>query len=184
MSALLWGVDVDQLAARRHLRGMLRAIVALSILCVGCGSTKQPEWTKTVAAYEVPLPSAEDKSQFLGLLRMQAAANGYHVDAATQDELRTLSDVSPITFNAAVWRGKDDNEAIASAMDFKDHIGRIWLTFSRGQDPKQALQFRKGLMHLVEREWPRTTPLPIMPNGSIPLDNDLNRAGSAGGVGL
>ena len=152
---------------------MLRAIILLSFLCAGCGSTEPPDWAKTVAAYEIPLPTVKDKAQFLGIMRNQAEANGYHVDAATQDELRAMSDVSPITFSAAVWRGKEDEEAVASAMDFKDNIGRVWLTFSVGQEPTRVLKFREDLMPLIEKKWPTTLSLPIMPNGAIPLEDDL-----------
>lgn len=154
---------------------MLRLIAALSLICAGCGATEQPDWAKTVAAYEIPLPTAGDKALFLKLLQEKAEASGFHVDAATQSELKALSEVSPISFNAAVWRGKDDDEAIASAMDFKDHLGRIWLSFSLGQDPKRSARFRNALMAAIEKSWPDTAPLPIMPSGSIPLTEDLVR---------
>ena len=61
---------------------MFRIIAALSILCAGCVAKEQPEWAKTVAAYEVPLPTEEEKGKFLALLKVQARAGGFHVDAA------------------------------------------------------------------------------------------------------
>jgi hypothetical protein len=150
----------------------------LSFLLAGCGVEKQPEWAKTVAAYEVPLPTAGDKARFLELLSQAAEAQGYHVDSATPHELEVQSGVSPITFNASVWRGKDDEEVIASAMDFRDRIGRVWLAFPLGQDPDRALNFRQKLIPQIEKVWPETTSLPIMPNGAIPLTDDLVRTPS------
>jgi hypothetical protein len=155
-----------------------KLVVILSLICADCGTTEQPEWAKTAAAYDIPLPTAADKARFLGLLRDQAKASGFHLDAATGKELRVLSEVSPITLKATVWRGKDDEEPIASAMDFKDHIGRVWLSFSMGQDAARSLRFRKKLMPVVQKMWPETTALPIMVNGAIPLTDDLIRTSS------
>ncbi|WP_072382895.1 hypothetical protein [Novosphingobium sp. NDB2Meth1] len=155
-----------------------KLLIALSLICAGCGSAEQPQWAKTVAAYEVPLPTNSDKARFLGILSNQAKAAGFHLDVATDDELRALSEVSPITMNAAVWRGPDDQEVVASAMDFKTHIGRVWLTFSAGQDAGKAARFRERLMPLIKAAWPDTASLPITPDGGIPLDEDLVRTSS------
>ena len=84
---------------------MFRLIVGLSLICAGCGVAEQPKWAETVAAYEVPLPTAADKVRFIELLTQAAEAEGFHVDAATPHELAVQSEVSPITFNASVWRG-------------------------------------------------------------------------------
>lgn len=152
---------------------MPRLAVWLFLLCAGCIAA-QPESARTVAAFEVPLTTSTDKSEFLDLLRSQAERHGYHVDAASEAELAQMSEVSPITFNAAVWRG-DDDEAVASAMDFQDHIGRVWLTFTLGEDPERSRRFRDELVPQIERLWPGTASLPIMPNGAIPLARDLVR---------
>jgi hypothetical protein len=136
---------------------------------------EQPKSAKTVAAYEVPLPTASDKQRFLSLLTNEAEAAGFHVDAATAEELKARSDVSPQTFNATVWRGKDDDEPIASAMDFQDRLGRVWISFSLGEDPVRSRRFREALMPAIESGWPATASLPIMPNGAIPLTRDLIR---------
>ena len=161
---------------------MLRLAFALSLLCVSCGPVEQPKSLKTVAAYEVPLPTPADKQRFLKLLTAQAEASGFHIDAATDDELKAASEVSPQTFRAAVWRGKDDDESIASAMDFEDRLGRVWLSFSLGEDPQRSARFRERLVPEVKRLWPETTSLPIMPNGGIPLTEDLVRTPSGHAV--
>jgi hypothetical protein len=156
---------------------MRHPVICLALFCAACGVARQPDSIRTVAAFEVPLPAATDKAEFVRLLRSVAQAHGYHVDAASPTALRQMSDVSPITLNAAVWRGNDE-EVVASAMDFQDHIGRVWLTFDRGQDPQSFSQFRSDLMPQVQKRWPNTASLPIMPTGAIPLADDLVRTPS------
>jgi hypothetical protein len=157
---------------------MFRLVIGFFLICTGCGVAEQPDWAKTVAAYEVSLPTDADKRRFLDLLRKEAEAHGYHVDAATPDELKVLSGVSRRTFSAAVWRGKDDEESMASAMDFHDHIGRVWIEFSLGQNSLRAAQFRESLVPKIKTVWPDTMALPIMPSGAIPLTEDLIRTPS------
>ena len=112
------------------------------------------------------------------MLRKQAEAAGFHVDAATDEELKITSEVSRQTFNATVWRGRDDDEPIASAMDFEDRLGRVWISFSRGEDVARSTRFREALVPAIKRDWPETASLPIMPNGAIPLTRDLIRTPS------
>lgn len=150
----------------------------LAALCVCCAPVTQPDSTRTVAAYEVPLPSSHEKAEFLALLSDVAHKHGFHVDSASSDELRAVSAVSPQTFRAAVWRGVNDDEKIASAMDFGTHLGKIWLTFSLGEHPQQNALFRDEVMPLIKERWPETASLPIMPSGAIPLDRDLIRTPS------
>jgi hypothetical protein len=154
---------------------MIRIVLCLALLCAACGAVEQPKSAETVAAIEVPLPTASDKRRFLALLTQKAEAAGFHVDAATDEELKVTSKVSPQTFNATVWRGEDDEERIVSAMDFEDRLGRVWISFARGEDPVRSRQFRESLMPAIKDAWPDTASLPIMPNGAIPLTRDLVR---------
>ena len=154
---------------------MFRLALSLALLCAACGVAEQPKSAKTVAAYEVPLLTSADKRRFNALMTEKAEAAGLHVDAATDEELKTLSAVSPQTFNATVWRGRDDEEQIASAMDFQDRLGRVWISFFLGEDPARSRQFRDAVMPAVKEAWPDTASLPIMPNGAIPLTEDLVR---------
>lgn len=156
---------------------MFRLATLLSVMAVACGSIEQPESSRTVAAYEVPLPTSGDKEQFLALLEEVGEAEGYHVDFATQNELKVLSEISPMTFKASVWRGEDE-ESMATAMDFKDRIGRVWITFPRGEEPARSKRFRNILVPRIKTEWPATASLPIMPTGAIPLTPDLIRTPS------
>lgn len=127
-----------------------------------------------VAAFEVPLPAAADKADFVKLLRSVSAAHGLHVDVASPADLRRMSAVSPITLNASVWRG-DDEESVLSAMDFADHLGRVWLTFHQGDSRKRFAGFRNDLMPKIRRRWPGTAALPITADGGLPLARDLLR---------
>jgi hypothetical protein len=152
--------------------------VAIFVAIAGCGVAAQPESAKTVAAFEVPLPSDEDREQFLSVLRAAAQAEGMHVDVESAQDLAQEARVSPAfakTMNAAVWRGANDDEAVASAMDQPDHLGQVWIMFSRGEDPRLSTRFRENAMRQIMRRWPDTLSLPIMPTGAIPLHGDLIR---------
>lgn len=140
---------------------MLRVVLSLALVCAACGALEQPKSAKTVAAYEVPLPTVSDKRRFLALLTQKAEAAGFHVDAATDEDLKATSEVSPQTVNATVWRGKDDEEPIASAMDFQDRLGRVWISFALGEDPVRSRQFRQALVPAIKSGWPETASLPI-----------------------
>jgi hypothetical protein len=152
---------------------MWRVALVLLLACSACGVAPQPESARTTAAYEVPLSTLSDRDQLVALLRQEAEREGYHVDAATADELKQLSKVSPMTINAAVWRGKDDDEAVASVLDFPDHVGLAWLMFSKSEEPERTSRFRESVMRRIILRWPETQTLPIMPTGAIPLHDDL-----------
>lgn len=152
---------------------MVRISPLLALLSISCVAD-QPESLKTVAAFEVPLPTATDKSDFLALMREEAEARGYHLDASSDDQLRTLSRASPLTLNASIWRGNDE-ENMVSAMDGADHIGRVWITFSKGESHQRSAELRTSLIPKIRQRWPDTAALPIMPSGAIPLASDLVR---------
>jgi len=143
------------------------------LACSACGVDPQPESARTVAAFEVPVSTKSDRDALVALLRQYAEPEGFHVDAATDEENKQLSDVSPITINATVWRGKNDDEAIASVMDGPHHIGLGWLTFSTSEEPERTARFRNNVMKQIMVRWPKTAALPIMPTGAIPLPDDL-----------
>ena len=148
-------------------------LLVLCLACAACGVAHQPESIQYAAAFEVPLPTRADKQDFTALLQREAEAHGFHVDVTAERDLRTLSSVSAVTYMAGVWRGENDEENVASAMDFETHLGRVWLTFSTGTDPERYARFRSELMPKIRSRWPDTASLPIMPTGAIPLDSDL-----------
>lgn len=158
----------------------MRLIAGLSLLllCFGCGIAPQPESAETVAAFEVPLPTEQERAEFLAIVRNAAEAEGHHLDAASQEELRQTASAIPaakMTVHAAVWRGPDDEEPLATIMDQADHIGQVWIMFSKGEDPNLSRRFQERAMTAIIDRWPDTLTLPIMPNGGIPLHRDLVR---------
>jgi hypothetical protein len=161
------------------LRRMILALILVPPIGISaCGVAPQPEGAKTVAAFEVPLPSQADRDQFLAILRSVAANEGLHVDAASNEDLKQQSKGGPafeMTMNATVWRGVNDDEPIASAMDQPDHLGQIWIFFSKGEDVMLNSRLREAAMREIMRYWPETLSLPIMPTGAIPLHRDLIR---------
>lgn len=101
-----------------------------------------------------------------------------HVDYATPQELEQRARADPLlkmTMHAAVWKGADDEELVASIMDQPDHLGLVWLSFSKGKNPAQNNKFRNAVMSQIKRNWPEALQLPIMPTGAIPLHRDLIR---------
>jgi hypothetical protein len=150
-------------------------LLATLCICAAC-SVKQPESGRVVAAYEVPLPTGKDRSEFLALLDQQAQVAGLHLYAASKEDLAGIAKAMPDTaqtVNAAVWRGDDQPEI--TLMDFADHPGLVWIFFLKGKDPALAGRFRGQALRRVLERWPGTLSLPITPTGGIPLHRDLRR---------
>lgn len=115
------------------------------------------------------------------VLRAAARAEGLHLDAESSEHLQEAAKVHPnfkMTMNAAVWRGSNDNEFVASAMDQFDHLGQVWIAFAKGTDPARNRRFQESAMRKIVLRWPGTLSLPIMPTGAIPLKSDLLRTPS------
>jgi hypothetical protein len=161
------------------LRLMILALMPVPLIGISaCGAAPQPESAKTVAAFEVPLPSQADRDQFLAVLRNAAANEGMHVDAVSTEDLKQQAKVSAafeMTMNATVWKDANDDEPIASAMDQPGHLGQVWIFFSKGEDVMLNSRLREAVMREIMRNWPETLSLPIMPTGAIPLHRDLIR---------
>ena len=157
----------------------MRWILATALLIgISACDVAQPESAKTVEAFEVPLPSQADRDEFLEVLRSAAAREGMHVDTVGDDDLEQQAKIDPafeMTMNAAVWKGENDDELIASAMDRPDNLGQVWLSFSKGEDALLNSRLREAVMREVMQKWPETLSLPIMPTGAIPLRRDLIR---------
>jgi hypothetical protein len=158
----------------RRIRVIL-AVAAVAASIMGCGVAPQPESAKTTFAIEVPLPTQEDRDTFLSVLNDVAKTEGLHVDSASNEELEQQADIYKMTLRATVWRGDGDDEPISSAMDGPDHLGQVWLAFSKGEDPALNERFRVAAMREIMRRWPEALSLPIMPTGAIPLARDLVR---------
>ncbi len=61
------------------------------------------------------------------------------------------------------------------AMDAHDHLGQVWIMFSKGEDQALSSRFREDALREIKLRWPDTLSLPIMPTGAIPLARDLVR---------
>lgn len=150
---------------------MSRLALALLLFCAACGPVRQPESARIVAAFEVPLPTASERSEFVEILGRAAEAEGLHVDAATDEELAYLREV-PMTINAVVWRG-DDEEVMADILDMPGTVGRPWLSYSRGEDEDLARRFRERSLRAILERWPASRRLPVLPDGGLPLPEHL-----------
>lgn len=160
---------------------MWRAVLIGISLIVSACVPSQPESYRTVAAFEVPLLTPSDRNEFLALLRQEAGAEGLHVDARSDDQLKQAAAAIPQaerTIHAAVWRGRADDRLEASIMDGHDHLGRVWITFLQGDDIAVATRFRERVMSRIVLRWPETRSLPVMPTGSIPNPYQLVRTSS------
>lgn len=154
------------------------ATLVILMACVSCGVAPQPDSIRTVAAYEIPLPAKGERDELIRLLHRLAESDGLHVDAATDEELRQTAEAIPeakMTVHAAVWRGAGDEHSEAVIMDQADHLGQVWIMFSKGEDPLLAKRFRDKAVKEIFARWPATLALPIMPTGAIPLRRDLVR---------
>jgi hypothetical protein len=154
------------------------ACLEICMLVSGCDVPPQPEGFKTVAAFEIPLTSEEARTEFLSLLRRAAEVEGMHVDSESEQDLANEAKLIPeteMTIHAQVWRGSHDDEPIATVMDQRDHLGEVWITFSKGKDTGAVNRFRERIMREIRLHWPNTLSLPIMPTGAIPLHHDLIR---------
>src|ERR1700684_705522 len=135
---------------------MWKVSLVLLLCCSACGAAPQQESARTVAAFEVPLSTASDREELVAILRQQAEAEGFHVDSEAGDELKQLSEVSPLTINATVWQGKNDDEPVASVLDAVDHLGLAWLTFAESEEPKRTARLREAAMRRIILRWPKT----------------------------
>ncbi len=158
-------------------RGLLIGVLLGIAGCVA----PQPESLDTVAAFEIPVPTASDRTELLTLVRQEAEADGLQLYAASDEKLRDVSEAIPQarrTVNATVWRGAENALPEVTIMDGADHLGRAWITFAKGEDMAQAAQFRERLMRRILRRWPETIALPVLPGGNIPLARHLIRTPS------
>lgn len=157
-------------------------IAAVLILIIGIVTApdraRQSESMKTVAAFEVPLPSEADRDEFLSVLRTAAEMEHMHVYAESGANLASAAKAGQnfqMTMNATVWRGAHDNELIATALDHFDHLGRIWIMFSKGEHSEISAKFQERAMHEIMLHWPNTLSLPVTPTGAIPGQSVLIR---------
>lgn len=137
----------------------------------------QPEGSKTVAAFEVPLTTAVDRADFLAILATEAKAEGLDVKVETAQEMERWAEMSPKlrkSVEAIVYRGGDFLQTEARVSD-QFHFGHVWISFAQGKDPALALRFRDQVMSRTIERWPETLTVPVAQTGSLPHREDLIR---------
>lgn len=150
--------------------------ISLPVGCVrACQPVPQPESLRTVAAFEVPLTTSVDRTDFLTILTAEAAAEGLQVRVETAQEMERWADMSPQlrkSIDATVYRGGDLRQGEAHVSD-QFHFGQVWISFTQGEDPALARRFRDQLMSRTIERWPKTLSVPVSPTGSLPHRKDL-----------
>lgn len=124
-----------------------------------------------------------DRAALVAILRERARLDGLHLDDVSE-QWRRLGKDEPVTSPAkksiyvGLWRSADDKDLLVS-VDDGGHLGKAWVTFLAGEHPELAAKVRRGLVGDIERRWPEARKIPVMPNGALPLDQDLVWTGSA-----
>lgn len=174
-----WGPRPMREASTRFPRGAVCSALLCITLPVGCAwacrPVPQPASLRTVAAFEVPLPTSTERVEFLDLLGREAAAEGLVIDADTERNLKRSGQTSPQlreTISAYIWRDDVAFGAVAYVSD-RGHNGHAWISFSRGEDPALAQRFRERVMRQVVGRWPGTLAVPVAPTGALPFREDL-----------
>lgn len=157
---------------------MFRVVLALFVTVASATPCSGGEVVQLAAAYEVQLENEEDRNQLLQAMQEEAESRGFHVDHASEKDLRNRPQWARKTFSASVWRGALDSENLASASDGAERLGRVWIMFPVGKRPNESEQFRVSLMKRVHALWPDTKELPIMDGTTIPLPSDLKVDGN------
>ena len=166
-------------------------VIGVPVGCVGVFlfSRPQPASAQQIAAIEVPLRTPADHADLLAILRHCAAEDGLHVDDGTEqwiqfrrtappDEPPSARSVLTKTIYASVYRGADDTD-LEIVVDDGGHQGRAWLSFLRGTHPELATRDRIQVLDEIMRRWPDARDVPVMPNGSLPLTDDLVWTGTS-----
>lgn len=152
---------------------MLRTGVLALLICCGCAPRPQPS---TIAAIEIPVPTARDRGDLAATLRAFSAAEGLHADAATEHELENVRNKFPedahATFRMGVWRGEEDKDLEMSVTD-TGHQGRAWVSIIRYGAADLPPEARERLLRALRGRWPQALMLPVLPTGGLPLARDL-----------
>jgi hypothetical protein len=203
---ITFAIWVTWMAVRRwgpsRLRGPLRGFPIVSVVVpvlvisipAGCSSVflvsaRQPASAQMIASVEVPLRTPADHADLLALLRRNALAGGLHVDDGTErwiqfrrgapsDEPPDARNVLTKTIYVGVYRGTNDSD-MEMEVDDGGHQGRAWLTFFRGKRPELATKTRVQLLAEIKHRWPDARDVPVMPNGGLPLADDLVWTGTS-----
>lgn len=152
---------------------MWRIAVPAVLACCSCAPRQQPS---TIAAIEIPIPTPRDRADLVAALEDFSAAEGLHVDIATQHELELVRAKLPenahATLRMGVWRGENDRDLEMSITDM-GHQGRAWVSIIRYGERDVPPDARERLLGVVRNRWPQAQMLPVLPTGGLPLPRDL-----------
>lgn len=181
IAARRWGPRSSRAASLRFPVGATAAVLLTISLPVGCFRACQPvpqsESAKTVAAFEVPLTTAVDRADFLTILQAEAAIEGLDLNIETAEEMERWAEMAPElrkSIEVTVYRGGEVRQSEARVSD-QSHLGHVWISFERGEDPSLARRFRERLMSRIVERWPGTLSVPVAQTGSLPHKEDLRR---------
>lgn len=182
IAARRWGPLSWRTGSSRFPIGATAAVllaIALPAGCLrACQPVPQPENLRTVAAFEAPLTSAVDRVDFLNILTAEATAEDLELNVETAEEMERWAEMSPElrrSIHATVYRGGDLRQTEAHVSD-QSHLGNVWVSFTRGEDPELARRFRDRLMSRIIERWPETLSVPVAQTGSLPNKEDLVRS--------
>lgn len=139
---------------------------------------EQPASFRSVAAVEISLRTPADRNDLLAMLRRHAAAGGLHVDDVSRQvvELQrsdpSFPDFARRSIYVGVFRGTDDDQLEVS-VDDSGHPGRAWVIFLRGAQVAAATRLREELLGNIRQRWPDVPSVPVLPDGGLPLADDL-----------
>lgn len=147
-----------------------------SLFSLSC--TPNHEAAQWVEAVEIPLDVATEREELVALLNGEASKHsGLHVDDVSLRHEQHHADNDILephqrpTLSITVWRGKDDDQLVATVSDLF-HRGRVWATFNRGENPEQDTPFREATIQLIRKRWPATKTLPLIAGG-LPNPKDV-----------
>jgi len=181
IGARRWGPPSWRASSSRFPIGATASVLLAISLPAGfiraCQPVPQPVSARIVAAFEVPLTTAVDRADFLTILTAEAAAEGLDVKIETAQEMERWAEMSPEhrkSIDATVYRGGNLRQTEARVSD-QYHFGRVWISFTQGEDSALARRFRDHLMSLIIESWPETLRVPVAQTGSLPHKEDLVR---------
>lgn len=162
-----------------------RTLAPLAMLTACAPADQEP--VRTVAVIEIVLDDPRDRPDLLAILRRHAPASGLHVDAsdsralAAEQEAGVIPPAYRATFDAGVWYGAEDEEAVAFADD-RVHRGRARVRFLRGVRPDRFRAYRDATLADLRRRWPHASVVPPPPSGDVSLTQDLAGARNGNAV--
>lgn len=162
---------------------MMRVAAIIAATVIASCAAPQPASLRQVQAIEVDVTKPEDRAALIAMLRERARLDSLHIDDVSEEWVQ-LGRGEPATsptkksIYIGLWRTADDKDLLAH-VDDGGHLGKAWVVFLAGEQTQLAARVRRGLVADIERRWPHVREVPVMPNGALPLYQDLVWTGSS-----